>query len=316
MNGVLEPVGSTGAAALLANAGMRCGLVALIGRSNVGKSTLLNRILGRKLAITSRKPQTTRHQLLGIHTTGKRQILFVDTPGMHEHGRNALNRYMNRVAGNALWGVDAIILLVEGSRWVREDDLALHRAQATHCPMVLAINKIDRRAAREKLLPYMDGVAKKHDFAALVPISALRGTGVQDLLDTVGVYLPAATHLFSADQITDRSDKFLAAEIIREKITRQAGAEVPYAIAVQIERMQKADSGVIHIDALILTERPGQKAILIGCQGSRIRAIGCSARLDLENLLGAAVMLNLWVKVCKDWCNDERMLRSLVYGEG
>jgi GTP-binding protein Era len=292
----------------------RCGYVAIVGRPNVGKSTLLNHLLGQKLSITSRKPQTTRHQVLGIKTTGNAQILFVDTPGIHGSEERALNRFMNRTASAALAGVDVIVMVVDRGEWRDDDERVLRSCLATGTPLLLAVNKIDLEDSPNAILPSLAELAGRADFAALVPLSALREKNLATLEEEIVKRLPTGRFLFEEDEITDRSTRFLVAEIVREKITRQLGDEIPYATTVEIEEFGE-EAGVVHISALILVERKGQKAILIGHQGSRLRQIGTEARQDIERLVEQKVMLNLWVKVRAGWADDERALRSLGYDD-
>ncbi|MBE01654.1 GTPase Era [Marinobacter lutaoensis] len=288
----------------------RCGFVAIVGRPNVGKSTLLNHILGQKLSITSRKPQTTRHQVLGIKTDGPVQAIYVDTPGMHEEEPRALNRYMNRAASSALVDVDVVVFVVDQLAWTPADELVLDKLSRVRCPVILAVNKVDKLANREQLLPHIEMLSKKREFAEIIPLSALKETNLAPLEAAVGRFLPKSVHFYPDDQITDRSERFLASEIVREKITRQLGAEVPYSVAVEIEQF-KHEGKTLHIAALILVEREGQKKIIIGDKGARLRRIGQEARLDMERLFGSKVMLRLWVKVKRGWADSERALRSL-----
>ena len=293
----------------------RCGYAAIVGRPNVGKSTLLNHLLGQKLSITSRKPQTTRHQVLGIKTSGSSQILFVDTPGMHGGARKALNRYMNRAASSALPGVDVVVMVVDRNAWRDDDQRVLDASLASGAPVILAVNKVDLEENPNTLLPVLEDLAGRADFAALVPVSALRGKNLEALEDAIVEHLPEGDWLFAEDELTDRSTRFLVAEIIREKIMRQLGDELPYATAVEIDEYRE-ERGITHISATILVERKGQKAILIGRQGSRLRQLGTEARRDIEKLIEARVMLRLWVKVRSGWADDERALRSLGYSDG
>lgn len=290
----------------------RCGYIAIVGRPNVGKSTLLNHILGQKLSITSRKPQTTRHQVLGIKTEGDIQAIYVDTPGLHLRDEKAINRYMNRAASAALADVDLALFVVDRDRWTDEDDLVLEKLRHAECPVVLVVNKIDRLADKAELLPLIESLSTRFEFADIVPVSALRGHNRDDLETLIHGYLPEGIHLFPEDQITNRSERFLAAELVREKIMRQLGEEVPYAMTVEIEEF-KASPMLIEISALILVERQGQKKILIGEGGSRLRQIGTEARKDMEKAFDSKVMLRLWVKVKSGWSDDERALRSLGY---
>ena len=290
----------------------RCGYVAIVGRPNVGKSTLLNHILGQKLAITSRKPQTTRHNMLGIKTEGDVQAVYVDTPGLHKHNDKALNRYMNRSASSALKDVDVVVFVVDRTRWTDEDQLVLEKVQHVKCPILLAVNKADRLEDKSELLPHLNWLAEQLPQAEIVPISALQGQNLDTLEKLVGERLPESEHFYPEDQITDRSSRFLAAELIREKIMRQLGAELPYQITVEIEEF-KQEGRILHIHGLILVERDGQKKIIIGDKGERIKRIGADARKDMETMFDSKVMLNLWVKVKGGWSDDERALRSLGY---
>ncbi|UFH48558.1 GTPase Era [Pseudomonas sp. KNUC1026] len=290
----------------------RCGYVAIVGRPNVGKSTLLNHILGQKLAITSRKPQTTRHTMLGIKTEGAVQAVYVDTPGMHKSNDKALNRYMNKTASAALKDVDVVIFVVDRTRWTDEDQLVLERVQYVEGPLIVAVNKVDRMDDKADLIPHLQWLQEQLPKAQVVPISAQQGHNLTSLEAVIGNLLPESEHFFPEDQITDRSSRFLAAELVREKIMRQLGAELPYQITVEIEEF-KLQGRTLHIHALILVERDGQKKIIIGDKGERIKRLGTEARKDMETLFDAKVMLNLWVKVKGGWSDDERALRSLGY---
>ncbi|ALZ83495.1 MULTISPECIES: GTPase Era [Pseudomonas] len=292
----------------------RCGYVAIVGRPNVGKSTLLNHILGQKLAITSRKPQTTRHNMLGIKTEGEVQTIYVDTPGLHKENQKALNRFMNKTAVTALRDVDVVVFVVDRTRWTDEDQMVLERVRFVKCPVLLAVNKMDRLEDKADMLPHLQWLQEQLPEATLIPVSAQHGHNLDALEELVAERLPEGDHFFPEDQITDRSSRFLAAELIREKIMRQLGAELPYQVAVEIEEF-KYENGVLHIHGLILVERDGQKKILIGQAGERIKRIGQEARHDMETLFDAKVMLNLWVKVKGGWSDDERALRSLGYSD-
>ncbi|WP_437883058.1 GTPase Era [Pseudomonas sp. LRF_L74] len=292
----------------------RCGYVAIVGRPNVGKSTLLNHILGQKLAITSRKPQTTRHNMLGIKTEGDVQAVYVDTPGLHKQNDKALNRYMNRTASSALKDVDVVIFVVDRARWTEEDQMVLERIQYVQGPVILAINKTDRLDDKAELIPHLQWLQEQLPKAEIVPISAQQGHNLDALEQLVAKFLPESEHFFPEDQITDRSSRFLAAELVREKIMRQLGAELPYQITVEIEEF-KQEGRILHIHALILVERDGQKKIIIGDKGERIKRIGQEARKDMEVLFDSKVMLNLWAKVKGGWSDDERALRSLGYND-
>lgn len=290
----------------------RCGYVAIVGRPNVGKSTLLNHILGQKLAITSRKPQTTRHNMLGIKTEGEVQAVYVDTPGLHKNNERALNRFMNKTASSALKDVDVVVFVVDRTRWTDEDQMVLDRLVHVRCPVLIAVNKSDRLEDKAELLPHLEWLSSQLADAQIVPISALHGQNLDILERLVGERLPESEHFYPEDQITDRSSRFLAAEMVREKIMRQLGAELPYQMTVEIESFQK-EGRILHIHALILVEREGQKKIIIGEKGERLKSIGQSARKDIETLFDTKVMLNLWVKVKSGWSDDERALHSLGY---
>ena len=290
----------------------RCGYVAIVGRPNVGKSTLLNYLLGQKISITSRKPQTTRHQVLGIKTEGHDQLIFVDTPGMHMEQGKAINRFMNRAANTALADVDLVLFVVDRNRWTEEDDLVMAAVSQCSAPVALVINKVDLLEEPGVLLPYIERLMAKDTFVGVFPISALRNKQL-DLLETfIRRQMPEAPHFFPSDQITDRTERFLAAELIREKIVRQLGDELPYSTAVEIEAF-KQEGKVLYINGLIFVEREGQKKILIGEGGSRLRTIGTEARKDMEKAFDSKVMLRLWVKVKSGWSDDIRALRSLGY---
>lgn len=292
----------------------RCGYVAIVGRPNVGKSTLLNHLLGQKISITSRKPQTTRHQVLGIKTEDDSQIIFVDTPGLHRNAEKAINRYMNRAATSALQDVDLVVFVVDRTAWTDEDEFVLQEVQRSGRPAILVVNKVDLLQDKESLLPHLEMVSSKADFIAVMPLSALRSHNVDVLEARIAELIPESDHFFPPDQITDRSQRFLVAEIVREKIMRQLGEELPYAITVEIEEFG-FEGGVLHISAVIFVERKGQKKILIGEKGARLRSIGTDARADMERLLDHKIMLRLWVKVKSGWSDDERALRSLGYDD-
>ena len=292
------------------NPDSRCGFVAIVGRPNVGKSTLLNHILGQKLSITSRKPQTTRHQVLGIKTEGPVQAIYVDTPGMHEEEPRAINRYMNKAATSALKDVDVAVFVVDQMAWTTADEMVLEKLSSLKCPVILAVNKVDRIENREALLPHLDMLSRKREFAEIIPLSALKGMNLEPLEAAVSRFLPESVHFYPDDQVTDRSERFMASEMVREKITRQLGAELPYSVAVEIEEFRK-DGKTLHISALILVEREGQKKIIIGDKGERLRRIGQEARTDMERLFDSKVMLRLWVKVKRGWADSDRALKSL-----
>lgn len=292
----------------------RSGYVALVGRPNVGKSTLLNRILGQKVSITSRRPQTTRHRILGIKTGAQVQAVYVDTPGLHRGGKRAMNRYMNRAATDALQDVDVVVFVVEGTRWTDEDELVLEKLRQVSCPVILAINKIDRVVDKKALLPYLQQVSRHMDFTQIIPLSAKQGSQVVELEQAVEALLPESTPFYPEDQVTDRSMRFMAAELVREKLFRKLGQELPYGITVEIEQFKEED-GLFRINALIWVERDSQKAIVIGKQGALLREVGRESRIDMEESFGQKVFLELWVKVKEGWADDERALRSLGYDD-
>lgn len=297
----------------MSETGMRCGYVAIVGRPNVGKSTLLNRILGQKLSITSRKPQTTRHQILGIYTEDDLQVVYVDTPGLHKDDKGkALNRFMNQTASEALRHVDLVVFIVDRTAWTDEDQIVLDKLQHVRCPVLLAVNKVDQLKDKGALLPQLDLLASKRHFDAILPISAEKGHNVERLQSEVESRIPEGVHLFPEDQITDRSSRFVAAELIREKLMRNLGDEVPYGTTVEIEQFNH-DGRILNISALILVEREGQKRIVIGDKGEVLKTIGRDARLDMERMFDTKVMLNLWVKVKRGWSDNERALQSLGY---
>jgi GTPase len=292
----------------------RCGYVAIVGRPNVGKSTLLNHILGQKISITSRKPQTTRNNVVGIKTEGGIQIMFVDTPGMHLGQQKAINRYMNRAANTAMKDVDVVVFVVDRFIWTEEDEAVAEKLQHASCPIILAVNKVDQIDDKESLLPHLEILAQKLNAAEIIPLSALRNVNLDRLEQLIIDRMPEGMHMYPEDQITDRSSRFMAAEIVREKITRQLGDELPYEMAVEIEEF-KQEGNLLNISALILVERDGQKRILIGDKGERIKLIGTDARKDMEKLFDMKIMLKLWVKVKSGWSDDERALRSLGYND-
>lgn len=288
------------------------GTIAIVGRPNVGKSTLLNHLLEQKISITSRKPQTTRNNVMGIKTLDGVQMVFVDTPGIHLGQDKAINRFMNKSASSALVDVDAVVFVVDKKSWTDEDEQVLSQVQGASCPVIIALNKVDQLDDTHALLPHAKLLAEKLPKADIIPISALKNRNLDQLEHTIKKCLPQAPHLFPEDQITDKSSRFLAAEIVREKITRQLGAELPYQMAVEIEQYEQ-DGPLLRIHALILVEREGQKRILIGGKGEKLKSIGTAARQDMELLFDSKVVLKLWVKVKSGWSDDERALKSLGY---
>ena len=290
------------------------GFVALIGRPNVGKSTLMNHLIGQKVSITSRRPQTTRNRVLGIDTQGEYQAVFVDTPGLHKEEKRAINRLMNRAAESAFGDVELILLVVDATLWTDDDEMVFSKIENTNVPVVLVINKIDKVHDKATLLPLIERLSKRVNFKAIVPVSALRSTNLDDLKKLVFESLPEGPHCFSEDSITDRSSRFMAAELIREKLMRQMGDELPYSATVEIEEF-KEEENLLRISAVILVERAGQKKMVIGAGGSRIKRIGTDARIDMEKLFDCKVFLNLFVKVKAGWADDERALKSLGYAD-
>lgn len=290
----------------------KCGYVAILGRPNVGKSTLLNHLLGLKLSITSRKPQTTRHQIMGVKTVDEGQFIFVDTPGIHSGGNRAINRYMNRAASSVIHDVDVILFLVQSLKWTDEDQLVLNKLEQVDVPVVLLINKVDQVAEKDKLLPFISEISAKYDFENVMPVSAQRGDNLDQLEKHLLTLLPENPPFFQNDEFTDRSSRFLVAEIIREKLVRELGNELPYQTTVEIERY-KDEEKITKIHALILVETKGQKIIVIGDKGARLKSIGTKARKDIEELIGRKVFLQLWVKVKSGWSDSETSLRSLGY---
>ncbi|MDG2459711.1 MAG: GTPase Era [Luminiphilus sp.] len=289
----------------------RCALVAIVGRPNVGKSTLLNHLLGQKLSITSRKPQTTRQQLLGVRTEGTSQLIFIDTPGIHIGQPKAMNKLMNKSAASAMTEVDVTLMLCDRTRWTEEDDLALQWVSRQEGPVALVINKVDLLQDKGALLPFTNELAERARLDAIFPVSALRKQGLLELVSYIESLAPLGPHLFPEDHVTDKSQRFLASELVREKIVRQLGDELPYATAVEIEHFAEDERGVLHINALILVERAGQKKILIGESGERLKSIGTAARKDMEMTFDCKVMLKLWVKVKTGWSDDLRALKTL-----
>ena len=292
-----------------------CGFIAIVGRPNVGKSTLLNKILGQKISITSRKAQTTRHRIVGIKTEGVYQEIYVDTPGLHIEEKRAINRLMNRAASSAITDVDLVIFVVDGTHWNDDDEMVLNKLRKTNVPVVLAINKIDNIKHKDDLLPFITEISRKFAFNDVVPISAEKGNNLEVIENIVRQSLRLGVHHFPEDYVTDRSQRFMASEIIREKLMRFMGEELPYSVTVEIEQFKVNERGTYEINALILVERDGQKKIVIGHKGEKLKKIGTEARLDMERLFDNKVHLELWVKVKSGWADDERALRSLGYME-
>jgi GTP-binding protein Era len=291
-----------------------CGFIAIVGRPNVGKSTLLNKLLGQKISITSRKPQTTRHRIMGVDTEGDYQAIYVDTPGLHIEEKRAINRLMNRAASSSLSDVNLVLFLVDGTHWTEDDEMVLNKLRQANFPVVLCVNKVDNVKDRNDVMLHMQEMSNKMPFVDVVPISAKLGRNIDVLRQRVREYLPKAVHHFPEEYVTDRSQRFMASEIVREKLMRFTGEELPYSVTVEIERFDyNPDTDGFHINALILVERSGQKKMVIGKNGEKIKTIGREARLDMEELFGRKVYLETWVKVKSGWADDERALRSLGY---
>ncbi|HEY9254871.1 MAG TPA: GTPase Era [Stenotrophomonas sp.] len=294
----------------------RSGSVAVIGRPNVGKSTLTNALVGAKVSIVSNRPQTTRHRLLGIASFPQGQIVLVDTPGLHrEQGKfkaSAMSRVMNRAARGSLEGVDAAMLVIEAGRWDDEDTLAYNVLSDAGVPVVLIVNKVDRLKDKAALLPFLAQVSEGREFAAVHPVSALKRKGLEALTKDLLALLPEQPPMFGEDEITDRSQRFLAGELVREQLMRQLGEELPYATTVEIERFTE-DGALLRIGAVIWVEREGQKAIVIGKGGTRLKEIGAKARQQMERLFGAKVFLETWVRVREGWSDDEAALKAFGY---
>lgn len=291
-----------------------CGYIALVGRPNVGKSTLLNRLMAQKISITSRKPQTTRHRILGIRTEGDTQYVFVDTPGIHAKEPKAINRVMNKTAGSALRDVDVAVFVVDALRFSEDDELVLSLIKRAEVPCILVVNKVDMIADKASLLPWIAQMSERHDFLQIIPLSAKSGLQVETLVTRLSALMPESPHFFGADQVTDRSTRFICSELLREKIFRLCGDELPYSTNVEIEAYQE-DERLIRINALILVDKENHKRMIIGEKGLRLKEMASSARVDMEKMLGKKVFLQCWCKVKSGWADDERALKQLGYGD-
>ena len=293
---------------------MNCGYVALVGRPNVGKSTLMNHLLGQKISITSRKPQTTRHRILGISTNAHGQAIYMDTPGMHASEKRALNRHLNRTADSTLLGVEVVVWLIDSLAFQEYDEEIFKKLERAGLPVILAVNKVDRVKDKDEMLAFFELAQKRYPFEHIVPISALKRTNLEELETAIMALLPIRDNIYPEDQITDRSERFLAAEIVREKLTRRLGDELPYSLTVEIERYEDLP-GISKIYAIIWVERDSQKNIVIGKEGEMLKKVGTDARFDIEKLIDKKVYLQLWVKVKSGWSDSERALQSLGFGD-
>jgi GTP-binding protein Era len=289
----------------------RSGQVALIGRPNVGKSTLLNALLGQKLSIVTSRPQTTRHRVLGMANYPDGQIAFLDTPGLHKGPKRALNRAMNRTAASALTDADLVVMVIEALKWTDEDQMVLDRVKSSERPCIAVVNKVDKVQPRERLLAFLERLSKSHNFIAIVPISAMKGDNMKQLPGVLLAALPEGEAMYPAEMLTDRSERFRISEMIREKLTMELVEELPYGIAVDIEDMSTEDDGKVNVSAIIYVDRAGQKPIVIGEGGERLKRIGRSARTELNRLFNKRFHLTLWVKVREDWADDARALAQL-----
>lgn len=291
------------------------GYIAIVGRPNVGKSTLLNKILKQKVSITSRKPQTTRHTILGIHTEDEYQYIFVDTPGIHQNAKKTMNKMMNKSAISVLGDVDIILFVCDALRWTDEDEDVLNLIKRVDKPCYLVINKADTINDKDVLLPYLEQMQQKYSFAGMIPLSAKTGSQLDILQQCLHDVLPQGPHYFDKDQLTDRPLKFLCAEILREKVFRLCGQELPYGVTVDVESFKENQLGVVHIHALVLVDKESHKSMIIGDQGAKLKAIGSAARMDMEKLLDKKVFLKTWCKVKSGWSDDERLLKQYGYDQ-
>jgi GTP-binding protein Era len=289
----------------------RSGFAALVGRPNVGKSTLLNALVGEKLSIVTPRPQTTRHRIIGIVNTPEAQIAFVDTPGLHRGESRGLNKAMNRAAASALEDADLVVFVVEALRWSKEDGFVLERLKQSGRPAIAVVNKVDGVHPKDRLLPYLAELGARHEFLEVVPLSALKAKNVDALVAAISKHLPVAPAMFPPEDKTDKDERFRIAESIREKLTMELNQEVPYGIAVEVERIADGEDGQVDVDATIWVDREGQKPIVIGPKGERLKRVGRSARMELNRLLGRRLHLTLWVKVRENWADNARSLKQL-----
>lgn len=292
----------------------KSGMISVIGRTNVGKSTLINKILGQKVFITSRKPQTTRNRLLGIKTKGHSQAVFIDTPGVHSGENRALNKYMNKLAFNSILGVDIVIFMLDSLKWTDQDQLILDRLPKDLSHVLLVINKVDLIDNKKDLLPHIKKLSSSYDFKEIIPVSSLRNQGLTTLENIIFSLLPERIHDYPEDQIADVPEKFVVSELIREKCITRVGDEIPYRISVVIDSFIRKES-LIDISAILYVEKDTQKGILIGHKGEKLKSVGSAARKEIEKFLESKVMLRLWVKVRKDWTNDSSLLSAFGYSD-
>ena len=304
--------GNWASAAMMTDNGFRCGFVAVVGRPNVGKSTLINALIGQKVSIVTSKPQTTRHRILAVHTSDEFQIVFVDTPGLHRDAGRAMNRLMNRTAASALADADLALFVVEATRWTEEDEDVLARIQSSGTRCFALLNKVDKVHPKDRLLEEIQAMSARHEFSEIVPISARKQDNTDTLLELIPKYLPESPPFFPAEMQTDRSPAFHAAEVVREKLTVHLREELPYGVTVQIEQYERTDRG-FDIHAMIWVERDSQKGIVVGKGGAMLKTVGREARIELARSLGKPVHLELWVKVKENWADSEQDLLSLGY---
>lgn len=294
---------------------MHSGMVAVLGRPNVGKSSLVNALIGRKVSIVSRRPQTTRHRIQGVYNAEDLQIVFIDTPGLHEREHRTLNQFLNRAASSAIEGVDAVMQVVETGAWRSDDELALARAAGAGVPVIAALNKVDRRTQKQDLLPEIAALGERHDYAAIVPVSATHGDNLDSLLAALAEHMPEGPMLFPPGQIQGHDLAFTVSECVREKLTRLLHEELPYALSVGVESLEDTP-GLLRVHAVIWVEREPQKKIVVGAGGTTIKRVGTSARQDLEQQLGKKVFLQTYVRVRANWSDDPNALRAMGYDEG
>jgi GTP-binding protein Era len=289
----------------------KCGYVAIIGRPNVGKSTLLNQLIGKKISIISPKPQTTRNQILGIKTMGEAQAVFIDTPGIHQAEKRAMNRYLNRLASSVIMDADVIVFMIDALRWHEDDELVLQKLQSAKSPVILVLNKIDKLKDKSRMLPFIDELKAKYPFKTIMPISAKKKDNIDALQKEIMSLLPDGVHLFPDNQITDKNISFQVAELIREKLISATIEELPYATTVTIDSIEDEEK-ILKISAIIWVERESQKPIVIGKDGERLKKIGTLARKEIEKLIDKKAFLRLWVKVKSDWTDNESILQNFL----